>query len=111
MPESVTRGVYVLTVIFLRFGLQIPNIFEFFWQVIFCALDIHVKNVACTYSLEHNSTNDLFDSIIRLLDELMGPNENISKLLQELVHCIGILQTSIYQHMLKEEEQVTVNYH
>ncbi|TKY55135.1 RING finger protein [Spatholobus suberectus] len=75
-------------------------------EVIFLALDTHVKNVVCTYSLEHNSTSDLFDSIFHFLDELMVPKESISKLFQELVYCIGILQTSIYQHMLKEEEQV-----
>ncbi|KAK7265753.1 hypothetical protein RJT34_33376 [Clitoria ternatea] len=75
-------------------------------EVIFLALDTHVKNVVCTYSLEHKSTTDLFDSIFHFLDELMVPNENTPKLFQELVYCIGILQTSIYQHMLKEEEQV-----
>ncbi|KAL2321921.1 hypothetical protein Fmac_026300 [Flemingia macrophylla] len=75
-------------------------------EVIFVALDTHVKNVACTYFLEHNCTNDLFDSIFHFLNELMAPKENISDLFQELVCCIGILQTSIYQHMLKEEEQV-----
>jgi zinc finger-like protein len=48
----------------------------------------------------------MFDSILHFLDELMGPSENISKLFRELVYCIDILQTSIYQHMLKEEEQV-----
>ncbi|KAG4378761.1 hypothetical protein GLYMA_17G096900v4 [Glycine max] len=75
-------------------------------EVIFLALDTHVKNVICTYSLEHRSTNGLFGSVFHFLDELMVPKENISKLFQELVYCIGILQTSIYQHMLKEEEQV-----
>ncbi|KAL4398720.1 hypothetical protein HN51_003321 [Arachis hypogaea] len=75
-------------------------------EVIFIALDRHVKNVVSTYSLEHKSTNDLYDSIIHLLDEPMPLHKNISKLFQELVYCIGILQTSIYQHMLKEEEQV-----
>lgn len=75
-------------------------------EIIFHALDIHVKNVVCTYSLEHNSTNGLFDSILHFLDELMGSSENISKLFRELVYCIDILQTSVYQHMLKEEEQV-----
>jgi len=81
---------------------------KLFWQVIFLALDTHVKNVICTYSLEHRSTNGLFGSVFHFLDELMVPKENISKLFQELVYCIGILQTSIYQHMLKEEEQVVV---
>ncbi|MED6184787.1 hypothetical protein PIB30_050836 [Stylosanthes scabra] len=76
-------------------------------EVVFLALDTHVKNVVSTYSLEHKSTNDLFDSIIHLFDELMMClNDNIAKLFQELVYCIGVLQTSIYQHMQKEEEQV-----
>lgn len=110
MPVSVTRCVHFMIVILLRFGHR--NITSIhFWQVIFRALDTHVKNVVCTYSLEHNSTNGLFDSIIHSLDELMGRNENISKLFQELVYCIGILQTSVYQHMQKEEEQVDVCYY
>ncbi|KAK7291673.1 hypothetical protein RIF29_07000 [Crotalaria pallida] len=75
-------------------------------EVIFLALDIHVKNVACTYSLEHISTGDLFDSIFRFLEELKGPDEDFSNLFQELLYSIGILQTSINQNMLKEEEQV-----
>lgn len=41
----------------------------------------------------------------------MGSNENVTKLLRELVYRVGILQTSIYQHMLKEEEQVNVCYY
>ncbi|WVZ10443.1 hypothetical protein V8G54_014973 [Vigna mungo] len=76
--------------------------------VIFLALDAHVKNVVCAYSLEHNSTSELFGSVFHFLEELMVPKENISKLFQELVYCIGILQTYIYKHMLKEEKQVAV---
>ncbi|KAG2407693.1 Zinc finger protein [Vigna angularis] len=75
-------------------------------EVIFLALDAHVKNVVCTYSLEHNSTSELFGSVFHFLEELMVPKENISKLFQELVYCIGILQSYIYKHMLKEEKQV-----
>ncbi|CAI8609988.1 unnamed protein product [Vicia faba] len=75
-------------------------------EIIFHALDAHVKNVVCTYSLEHNSADGLFVSILHFLDELMGSSHNISNLFRELVYCIDILQTSIYQHMLKEEEQV-----
>jgi len=67
-----------------------------------------VKNVVCTYSLEHNSTADLFGSVFHFLEELMVPKENFSKLFQELVYCIGILQTYINKHMLKEEKQVAV---
>ena len=110
MPVSPTTCTYFVIVIHPGLGLQ--NITsKLSWQVIFLALDTHVKNVVCTYSLEHNSTNDLFDSIFHFLDELMRLNENISKLFQELVYCIGILQNSIYQHMLKEEKQVAVCYY
>jgi hypothetical protein len=66
----------------------------YFLQVIFLALDVHVKNVACTYSLEHESIDDLFDSIFHCLEVLLEEKKiNISKAFQE-------------QHMLKEEEQV-----
>ncbi|XP_054821497.1 zinc finger protein BRUTUS-like At1g18910 isoform X3 [Prosopis cineraria] len=74
--------------------------------VIFPALDVPVKNVVCTYSLEHNCIDEVFSSIFHYLDELMDPNENISKLFQELICCIGILQATTFQHMQKEEEQV-----
>ncbi|KAI9117590.1 hypothetical protein K1719_011756 [Acacia pycnantha] len=75
-------------------------------EVIFPALDVHVKNVICTYSLEHDGIDDAFNSIFQYLDELMDPNENISKPFQELICCIGILQATTFQHMQKEEEQV-----
>ncbi|KAK4257144.1 hypothetical protein QN277_006769 [Acacia crassicarpa] len=74
--------------------------------VIFPALDVHVKNVICTYSLEHDGIDDAFNSIFQYLDELMDPNVNISKPSQELICCIGILQATTFQHMQKEEEQV-----
>ncbi|PWZ44733.1 hypothetical protein Zm00014a_017354 [Zea mays] len=38
-----------------------------FLEVIFPALDIRVKNVAGTYSLEHKGENDLFTHQTRLL--------------------------------------------
>ncbi|KAE9610036.1 putative aminoacyltransferase, E1 ubiquitin-activating enzyme [Lupinus albus] len=75
-------------------------------ELIFRALDIHVKNVASTYSLEHSSTEDLFDSIFYFLDELMGTSQSFPKLFQELLYSIAVLQTSINQNMLKEEKQV-----
>ncbi|XWS51065.1 hypothetical protein CRYUN_Cryun12cG0144200 [Craigia yunnanensis] len=75
------------------------------WQVVFLALDAHVKNVACTYSLEHESIDLLFDSVFCCLNAL-EESENISKELQELVFCIGTIQSSICKHMLKEEKQV-----
>ncbi|KAJ7956322.1 putative Zinc finger protein [Quillaja saponaria] len=75
-------------------------------EVIFFALDMHMKNVACTYSLEHKDIDDLFDTIFDCLNDLTCQYENISKLFQELVCCIDTMETSIYQHMLKEEKQV-----
>lgn len=70
------------------------------------ALDFHVSNVTCTYTLEHKSIDDLFDSISDCLNVLMEKEESTSKQLQELVFCIGTIQALICQHMLKEEKQV-----
>ncbi|XP_071731632.1 zinc finger protein BRUTUS-like At1g74770 isoform X2 [Rutidosis leptorrhynchoides] len=76
-------------------------------EVIFRALDVHVKNVVSAYSLEHTSTNDILDSIFHYLDVLEKEDEkHISKPFQELVYFIGTLQTSVCKHMAKEEEQV-----
>lgn len=93
---------------------SVLNLFIHFLQVIFLALNVHIKNVACTYSLEHKSIDDLFDSIFHYLDKLVVDDETISKQFQELVLCISTIQASICQHMLKEEEQVIfvhVYYH
>ncbi|XP_028092839.1 zinc finger protein BRUTUS-like At1g18910 isoform X1 [Camellia sinensis] len=75
-------------------------------EIIFLALDFHIKNVSCTYTLEHQSIDDLFDSISDCLNVLMEKEESTSKQFQELVFCIGTIQTAICQHMLKEEKQV-----
>ena len=80
------------------------NIFLLDFQVIFPALDIRVKNVARTYSLEHEGESVLFDQLFALLDSHM---ENEESYRRELASCTGALQTSISQHMSKEEEQVT----
>ena len=72
-------------------------------QVIFPALDISMKNVARTYSLEHEGESVLFDQLFALLNSDMH-NEESSR--RELASCTGALQTSISQHMSKEEEQV-----
>ncbi|OMO96591.1 Zinc finger, RING-type [Corchorus capsularis] len=74
-------------------------------EVVFLALDEHVHNVACTYSLEHEGIDALFDSVSCCLNGL-EETENTSKALQELVFCIGTIQSSICKHMLKEEKQV-----
>lgn len=72
-------------------------------QVIFPALDIRVKNVAQTYSLEHKGDTDLFDHLFELLNSSTQNDENFPR---ELASCTGVLQTSVSQHMAKEEEQV-----
>lgn len=75
--------------------------------MIFLALDVHIKNVVSTYSLEHKSIDELFDSISDSLNVLLEGCENLSKPFKELVFCIGTISTFICQHMLKEEEQVS----
>lgn len=72
-------------------------------EVIFPALDIRVKNVARTYSLEHEGESALFDQLFALLNSNSGDEESYRR---ELASCTGALQTSISQHMSKEEEQV-----
>ncbi|GAY47569.1 hypothetical protein CUMW_105410 [Citrus unshiu] len=72
-------------------------------EVIFPALDIRVKNIARTYSLEHEGESVLFDQLFELLNSSMRNEESYRR---ELASCTGALQTSISQHMSKEEEQV-----
>ncbi|KAL6182863.1 hypothetical protein ACLB2K_044275 [Fragaria x ananassa] len=72
-------------------------------EVIFPALDIRVKNVAQTYSLEHKGESNLFDHLFELLNSNSQSDENFPR---ELASCTGALQTSVSQHMAKEEEQV-----
>ncbi|XP_052199225.1 zinc finger protein BRUTUS-like isoform X2 [Diospyros lotus] len=72
-------------------------------EVIFPALDRRVKNVARTYSLEHEGEGVLFDQLFTLLNSSMQIEENHRR---ELASCTGALLTSISQHMSKEEEQV-----
>ncbi|XP_062158173.1 zinc finger protein BRUTUS [Alnus glutinosa] len=72
-------------------------------EVIFPALDIRVKNVAQTYSLEHKGESNLFDHLFELLNSNKQNDENFPR---ELASCTGVLQTSVSQHMAKEEEQV-----
>ncbi|KAH9607907.1 hypothetical protein KSS87_022262 [Heliosperma pusillum] len=72
-------------------------------EVIFPALDIRVKNVARTYSLEHEGESVLFDELFELLTRDVHREESYRR---ELASRTGALQTSISQHMSKEEEQV-----
>ncbi|XP_020593057.1 zinc finger protein BRUTUS-like, partial [Phalaenopsis equestris] len=70
--------------------------------VIFPALDIRVKNVARTYSLEHEGESDLF---CQLLD-LLGSNiQGDDRFWREFASRTGAVKTSLNQHMSKEEEQ------
>lgn len=62
-----------------------------------------MKNVARTYSLEHEGESILFDQLFELLEKDMKNEESYKK---ELASCTGALRTSISQHMSKEEEQV-----
>ncbi|KAJ1405725.1 Zinc finger, RING-type [Sesbania bispinosa] len=66
-------------------------------------LDKRVKNVAQTYSLEHKGESDLFDHLFELLNSSIPNDESFPK---ELASCTGALQTSVSQHMAKEEQQV-----
>ncbi|KDO45342.1 hypothetical protein CISIN_1g000878mg [Citrus sinensis] len=72
-------------------------------EVIFPALDIRVKNVARKYSLEHEGESNLFDHLFQLLNSYTQNDESFPK---ELASCSRALQTSINQHMSKEEQQV-----
>ncbi|KAK9063723.1 hypothetical protein SSX86_017595 [Deinandra increscens subsp. villosa] len=72
-------------------------------EVIFPALDIRVKNIARTYSLEHEGDSVIFNQLFELLDSDIQ-NKEYSR--RELASCTGALQTSISQHLSKEEEQV-----
>lgn len=62
-----------------------------------------MKNVARTYSLEHEGESVLFDQLFELLN---SSTQNEESYRRELASCTGALQTSISQHMSKEEEQV-----
>ncbi|CAA7013653.1 unnamed protein product [Microthlaspi erraticum] len=75
-------------------------------EVIFSALDTRVKNIAFNYSLEHETSDDLFTSIFHWLNVLEEERVNNADVLREVVSCIGTIQSSICQHMLKEERQV-----
>lgn len=65
-----------------------------------------MKNVAQTYSLEHKGESNLFDHLFELLNSNKQNDENFPR---ELASCTGVLQTSVSQHMAKEEEQVQLH--
>ncbi|KAL6010845.1 hypothetical protein ACLOJK_001287 [Asimina triloba] len=72
-------------------------------EVIFPALDLRVKNVARTYSLEHKGESELFNQLFELLKSNAHHDDYFWR---ELASCAGAIQTSVSQHMSKEEEQV-----
>ncbi|KAJ0238371.1 hypothetical protein HA466_0240170 [Hirschfeldia incana] len=72
-------------------------------EVIFSALDIRVKNVAQTYSLEHKGESTLFDHLFELLNPATEIDESYRR---ELASSTGALQTSVSQHLAKEQKQV-----
>ena len=62
-----------------------------------------MKNVAGTYSLEHKGEGLIFDHLFELLNSDVETEEGYWR---ELASCTGALQTSISQHLYKEETQV-----
>ncbi|WOL11715.1 hypothetical protein Cni_G20479 [Canna indica] len=74
--------------------------------VIFPALDIRVKNVARTYSLEHEGESHLFYCVFILLISHVKTEEYIRR---ELALRIASIKTSFSQQMSKEEKQVFVS--
>lgn len=66
-----------------------------------------MKNVARTYSLEHKGESVLFDLLFELLNSDMVNKDSFWR---ELASCTEALQTSISQHLSKEEEQVVVSF-
>ncbi|CAK9873098.1 unnamed protein product [Sphagnum jensenii] len=76
-------------------------------EVIFPALDLRVKNVAHTYSLEHQEEGELLDQMSGLLSKAMVEKGIVPLTLRrELLTCTEALQTMLCQHLSKEEEQV-----
>ncbi|KAL9227395.1 hypothetical protein vseg_003086 [Gypsophila vaccaria] len=75
-------------------------------EVIFLALDARVENIACTYYLQHSSTDSMFEAIVTNLNCIVDKLANSTQELQEVTFQIGTLRDSICQHMAKEEKQV-----
>lgn len=60
----------------------------------------------CTYSLEHRSIGELFNSTIQFFDLLTEDDDDEPKPYQELVLILSTIQSSICKHEHKEEKQV-----
>ncbi|KAI3894295.1 hypothetical protein MKX03_001842 [Papaver bracteatum] len=69
-------------------------------EVIFKSLDECVKNI------ELRTIDDLFESVFWWFSSLLEADGKFSLPFQELVNRVYSLQSSIFQHMLQEEEQV-----
>lgn len=67
-----------------------------------------MKNVAKTYSLEHEGESVLFNQLFKLLNSNLHNDDSLRR---EIASCTGAIQTSLGQHMSKEEEQVIEFYH
>lgn len=76
--------------------------FFFLQQVLFPTLDMRVKNVARTYSLEHQGKMALFNQMFELLNSGMH-NDTLRR---QLASCIGAIRTALSQHLSKEKKQV-----
>ncbi|CAD5165963.1 unnamed protein product [Musa acuminata subsp. malaccensis] len=74
--------------------------------VIFPALDTRVKNVARTYSLEHEGESHLFYFVFVLLKSHMTHDDRLRR---ELALRIGAIKALFSQQMPKEEKQVFVS--
>ncbi|OVA09101.1 zinc finger protein [Macleaya cordata] len=75
-------------------------------EVIFQALDQRIRNVTYSYSLEHRTIDNLFESVFQCFNAFLEDDGKFSQPFQELVFCTYTIQSFICQHMLKEEEQV-----
>lgn len=76
------------------------------FKVIFPALDTRVKNVARTYSLEHEGESHLFYFVFVLLKSHMTHDDRLRR---ELALRIGAIKALFSQQMPKEEKQVFVS--
>lgn len=71
---------------------------------------MRVKNVAHAYSLEHKVESDLFEQMSDLLNKALQEKGNVpASLRRDLICCTEALQTTLCQHLSKEEQQVRNN--
>lgn len=75
-------------------------------EVIYFVFDIHIKNVVSTYRLEHNSINEIFESVFDCLNTLIETGDVTSNQYRELVSNMSAIRMTVRHHMLKEEKQI-----